>query len=355
MENPPKGHYWRYKMESKLLQAVGAITLAIVLLSGGWSFAGATISLNSTGGIDILKVLTISPSSGSNVTVTGDLVIEKNNPRLYLDRGSQTGEFSAIIPLNETDPQTAFGFSYTDNEWQIFNTGNANPYFSIDKSTGDITKIGDFDADISIGGQQDIHNKASNGNRSYLIISGGHDWNYENSARITLYGTNYTNNQGEVLIESGWPATADLAEADISFRTAVTSANSLARIVIGGGATTTDIDITNANLDMNGNNITNVENVANFATGSYTGNGSTGRAIAHGLGVTPKFITVQTLAVENSVSWISGMGAQWNILDGTSPANSFTIAPDADNFYVGDGVSQVANINSETYYWVAWG
>jgi hypothetical protein len=62
-------------MESKILQAIGAVTLVIVILSTVWGPVSGIIQLNSTDGVDILKVLTISPSSGSIVNVTGDLNI----------------------------------------------------------------------------------------------------------------------------------------------------------------------------------------------------------------------------------------------------------------------------------------
>ncbi len=90
-------------------------------------------------------------------------------------------------------------------------------------------------------------------------------------------------------------------------------------------------------------------------TGNYTGDGNTNRAIAHGLGITPKFVFIV-----NSSTW-----AEFSILarNDTALINYTALtfgavavtAKDATNFYVGDAVNHFANGNLITYDWVAWG
>lgn len=89
-----------------------------------------------------------------------------------------------------------------------------------------------------------------------------------------------------------------------------------------------------------------------IATGNYGGNNTVNRAIAHGLGVTPKVIiwqASQEVLVEVQPGTIAEVIA-------TEGAQTVT-APDATNFFVGNATNyfQSANANGTTYYWVALG
>ncbi len=95
-----------------------------------------------------------------------------------------------------------------------------------------------------------------------------------------------------------------------------------------------------------------------IANGSYSGNSSVNRAIPHGLGVTPKLVE---LMQSGGAQWgreVSG----WNYISYSLPAESSggrlaVTALNSTNFYVGNATSygNSANLNGNTYYWVAFG
>lgn len=105
---------------------------------------------------------------------------------------------------------------------------------------------------------------------------------------------------------------------------------------------------------------------AAITQGSYTGNNTANRAVAHGLGTTPKvviIICVGTLSAADAGHFIinSGVGAISAIIYAsattTKEAHLSVTAPDSTNFYVGNATNygNSANAGSETYYWVAIG
>jgi len=88
---------------------------------------------------------------------------------------------------------------------------------------------------------------------------------------------------------------------------------------------------------------------AKIASGSYTGNDTANRAVAHGLGVTPRIVFI----IGPTYTWRS----RGNRLHRLDPAASWGVtAMNATNFYVGvsgAGWSNTANYSAETYYWIA--
>jgi hypothetical protein len=95
-------------------------------------------------------------------------------------------------------------------------------------------------------------------------------------------------------------------------------------------------------------------NVARIASDSYPGNNTANRAIAHGLGMTPKLVLLslgthgRTLKILESgkIEFVSDAGS--NLLAVT--------AWDSTNFYVGNATEYAhsANDNSFTWSWVAF-
>ena len=95
---------------------------------------------------------------------------------------------------------------------------------------------------------------------------------------------------------------------------------------------------------------------ATIAYGTFTGNSTVNRAIAHGLGAIPSCVLI--CASSGTVNWnriIRGLAAIFYANAGTFGNHAVT-TPDATNFYVGNGVSfaQSANLDTIVYYWCAF-
>lgn len=94
------------------------------------------------------------------------------------------------------------------------------------------------------------------------------------------------------------------------------------------------------------------------SAGSYAGNDTENRAIAHGLGTQPKIVFMFNVA--GAVYWFRIVSVKANRIQYLSPAEagerSVTIMSDT-NFYVGDGYDYPKSANSSgiAYYWVALG
>lgn len=94
-------------------------------------------------------------------------------------------------------------------------------------------------------------------------------------------------------------------------------------------------------------------------SGTYAGDSTANRAIAHGLGVTPKIVFIVGLGVPTSYWYrlFSGQGAIF-YQTGAAATSTPVTAPDATNFYVGNatpGYDQSANLTGNSYAWVAIG
>jgi len=87
-------------------------------------------------------------------------------------------------------------------------------------------------------------------------------------------------------------------------------------------------------------------------TGIYTGDDTTNRAIAHGLGVVPKYVQVFNLSYVDYESMYSADPTHWF---GPNDNNIAVTTLDATNFYVGGSSVKVVNHNGQLYKWVAWG
>lgn len=91
------------------------------------------------------------------------------------------------------------------------------------------------------------------------------------------------------------------------------------------------------------------------ASGNYTGDGTTNRAIAHGLGTKPLFVLIWNNTDESRITILDSLDTVEGYLDETTADSVTVTAMDATNFYVGGGSGQRANINAKAYYWVAIG
>lgn len=90
---------------------------------------------------------------------------------------------------------------------------------------------------------------------------------------------------------------------------------------------------------------------ASVAAGIYTGNGSEGRAIAHGMGVVPKGVFIMTTAGAAAVR-MGGTIANKSTGEGSDGSGQTTVtAADATNFYI----TAYLNLSSSPYSWFAVG
>ncbi len=96
---------------------------------------------------------------------------------------------------------------------------------------------------------------------------------------------------------------------------------------------------------------------ATITTGTFTGDGTTNRAIAHGLGVIPKFVFLVTkyssieiiyTIILDITTTVFGMGV-------TSAARKVGLAATTTNFYVTNTSSMFGNKDAKLIYWVAFG
>jgi hypothetical protein len=257
-------------MESKILQAIGAVTLVIVLLSVGWSVASATISMNSTGGVDTLKLLKILPSSGDTVNISttfvinatsGDITkmgkftqnveIEKLSPMLIIDANGEPAGSPAIRFQTNGEAKAQLWLE-TNDTFHIYDKINEQGNFKINVTTGDITKVG--------------------------------------------------------------------------------------------------------NIDMGGNNITNVGNVANFATGTYTGDGSTSLEVNTGLATISHLMIFHGTSNGYFFKTSSHPAAGSHDAAGSYGTTAFASGFSGGSFFVDDnGADANPNTNGVTYYYTAWG
>lgn len=92
---------------------------------------------------------------------------------------------------------------------------------------------------------------------------------------------------------------------------------------------------------------------AKIASGSYVGNNTVNRAIAHGLGVKPKLVYL-LLSVRGEVMRLVDGTALVHTLTGADEYTYAVTAMDVTNFYVGNATSYnfSGNDSTKTYYWI---
>lgn len=88
-------------------------------------------------------------------------------------------------------------------------------------------------------------------------------------------------------------------------------------------------------------------------SGTYAGDSSADKAIAHGLGVVPQLIYIVNGGGAHAYFIFPSLGFVTSLL--SSPGTKVCTVPDATNFYVGDAADYAmsANLNANTYYWIA--
>ena len=97
--------------------------------------------------------------------------------------------------------------------------------------------------------------------------------------------------------------------------------------------------------------------VAKITSGTYTGNNTVNRAIAHGLGRIPKIVLIYESASYFYFHRITIGLAAVAYVNAAANGNIAVTAPDATNFYVGNATNYPtsANDSAGSYYWVAIG
>lgn len=94
-----------------------------------------------------------------------------------------------------------------------------------------------------------------------------------------------------------------------------------------------------------------------IASGNYTGNATANKAIAHGLGKTPKFVWIASNELIDAGRWGRiALNVNPYLLSTKAGADTATqvTAMDSTNFYVGSNAAGM-NANTWVYYWTAWG
>jgi len=92
-----------------------------------------------------------------------------------------------------------------------------------------------------------------------------------------------------------------------------------------------------------------------ITTGNYTGNETVNRAIAHGLGVTPKIVLITE---DDGYMFRIHAGLARIIYQQATVGGAYEVtAMDATNFYVGNSTNYTASANGpgESFYWIAFG
>jgi len=89
-----------------------------------------------------------------------------------------------------------------------------------------------------------------------------------------------------------------------------------------------------------------------FSANGYIGNGTNGRAIAHGLGVIPKLVMIVSLGTNDGAMLINREGNIW--VEAANHLGYTTTMWDSTAFYV-DGVPAGGNATDKVYNWVAFG
>lgn len=104
------------------------------------------------------------------------------------------------------------------------------------------------------------------------------------------------------------------------------------------------------------NLIAAVTGYAKIGSGTYVGDDSVNKTIAHGLGVTPKLVFL--IVIGNPGHWtLMTSTARVCFVDEAAAVNYAVTVMDSTNFYVGNATQylQSGNGNGSTYYWVAMG
>lgn len=79
---------------------------------------------------------------------------------------------------------------------------------------------------------------------------------------------------------------------------------------------------------------------------SYVGDGNVNRAVAHGLGRTPKAVLINIVAAGGQAGWIISSGFVFFINGGNEHA---VTAMDSTNFYVGNAASMTESMNANGF------
>lgn len=108
-------------------------------------------------------------------------------------------------------------------------------------------------------------------------------------------------------------------------------------------------------IDVTGlTGLPDISNLAVVGHGSYTGNGTQNRPIAHGLGVVPKFIIWQEVVIDRGFI-LQLRDTVHQRLNANNHTNHTVTVWDATSFYVGESGGGQNNVNARVINWVAFG
>lgn len=89
-------------------------------------------------------------------------------------------------------------------------------------------------------------------------------------------------------------------------------------------------------------------------SGIYSGDSTANKAVAHGLGSTPRFIIIYDAS--NKITAIMGYAYFTYFVGGSSPATYAVTAWTTSNFYIGSAAADFfLNVTGANYRWVAFG
>jgi len=200
------------------------------------------------------EILTIQKATRtlSGFKMTGDLEIEKESPRLVLD--ITAGEHGGIRVEDAGVNIGTFRNNRLTGDWE-FVDGIGVTRFSIDVSTGAITKVGDIDmggnllknpklgSNLMTAGYDMLHGVSDTG---FLRMWGGSTAAYLSGASFVLFGTGYSGAEGQVNFSTGKVASAN---AKIRMLTYTTGLALTDRLIINYGDIP-DIELQNCILNF---------------------------------------------------------------------------------------------------------
>ncbi len=162
--------------------------------------------------------------------------------------------------------------------------------------------------------------------------------------------------------ENGSPILAKNTSGTLTFRDSGDTVNLTIGNIAGNttlAVSCTDVTATAAELGYVGGVTSAIQTQLNGKTslgrGTYTGDGTVNRAIAHGLGSTPKLILILNTTVATYVV-IDGTTGNAVCMAGAATSSHTQTAPTSTNFYVGKPATAgfFGNDDTHAYTWFAW-
>ena len=193
---------------------------------------------------------------------------------------------------------------------------------------------------------------SSNGANQLSLISGGNEALRITEAigHVSASGSVFDVSNGIPKLNSSGKVPDTNLELPVSTHSTDTSTHGVTTVADAADLTTHEADTTSIH------GITDTSKLCVISTGTYTGDDSVNRAIAHGLGVVPKFVKIAASGALSPIIQIIEMGVI-HFMDAVNYNNLSVTNPTTTNFYIGNATdyAHTANTNGATYSWVAFG